>query len=410
MNASPWLPAAPLAATDFAELRQRAIFDCCKWDPQMEDASAIAQAPLLLRREAWDELARLAERLAAEALAAESELVRRVDLHRMLALPWSVRRALARAATVGASTGMARLMRFDFHHTTDGWRISEANTDVPGGLNEASGFAALFAPHFPGAVSVGDTVATYADAVASAVAGAEAEAVGGTVALVHATAFTDDRQVMAYVARALETRGIRCILASPAHLRWRDGRAACHTQFANGSIDAIVRFFPGEWLSDLGANAGVINYFAGGRTPMSNPATALLTQSKRWALTWRELDTPLPTWRALLPETAALADSNWRSDDWVIKPALGRVGEDVGVRSAIPEKQWKKMQRHAWLHPGQWVAQRKFDAIPVDGHEGAVYPCVGVYTVDGRAAGAYGRVASRPLIDWRAQDAAVMCQ
>ena len=65
---------------------------------------------------------------------------------------------------------------------------------------------------------------------------------------------------------------------------------------------------------------------------------------------------------------------------------------------------------HAWLHPGQWVAQRKFDAVPMECDAGEMFPCVGVYTVDGRAAGAYGRVAPRPLIDWRAQDTAVMCQ
>jgi hypothetical protein len=33
---------------------------------------------------------------------------------------------------------------------------------------------------------------------------------------------------------------------------------------------------------------------------------------------------------------------------------------------------------------------------------------VGVYTVNDRAVGAYGRLATRPLIDWRAQDAAVL--
>ena len=36
-------------------------------------------------------------------------------------------------------------MRFDFHFTRDGWRISEVNSDVPGGLNESSGFERLMA-------------------------------------------------------------------------------------------------------------------------------------------------------------------------------------------------------------------------------------------------------------------------
>jgi hypothetical protein len=37
-----------------------------------------------------------------------------------------------------------------------------------------------------------------------------------------------------------------------------------------------------------------------------------------------------------------------------------------------------------------------------------VYPCIGIYTLNDRVIGAYGRVARRPLIDHLAQDAAVL--
>jgi hypothetical protein len=37
-----------------------------------------------------------------------------------------------------------------------------------------------------------------------------------------------------------------------------------------------------------------------------------------------------------------------------------------------------------------------------------MYPCLGVFTIDGRVAGAYGRVARTPLINHLAQDAAVL--
>jgi len=39
-------------------------------------------------------------------------------------------------------------MRFDFHWTTEGFRISEVNADVPGGFSESSAFPALMAPSF----------------------------------------------------------------------------------------------------------------------------------------------------------------------------------------------------------------------------------------------------------------------
>jgi hypothetical protein len=37
-----------------------------------------------------------------------------------------------------------------------------------------------------------------------------------------------------------------------------------------------------------------------------------------------------------------------------------------------------------------------------------MYPCLGVFTVDGRAAGIYGRLSPRPVIDYAAVDAAVL--
>ena len=46
--------------------------------------------------------------------------------------------------------------------------------------------------------------------------------------------------------------------------------------------------------------------------------------------------------------------------------------------------------------------------MPIDVGGVAVYPCLGVYTIGGRVAGAYGRLARRPLIDARAEDAAVL--
>jgi glutathionylspermidine synthase len=144
---------------------------------------------------------------------------------------------------------------------------------------------------------------------------------------------------------------------------------------------------------------------------VSNPATALLTQSKRFPLVWDRLETPLPAWRSLLPETVDPRDSSWKRDPgWVLKPALGRVGDGIGLAGATPEKEWKMIRREVRFGPRWWAAQRRFTAIPLDVGGEAVYPCVGVYTIDGRAAGAYGRVARKPIINHLAQDAAVLVE
>jgi len=68
---TPWLPVTPLADDAFARLRTRAIFECAKWDPQVGDVGVVARAPLLIQSSAWADVARLAESLARETLAAE---------------------------------------------------------------------------------------------------------------------------------------------------------------------------------------------------------------------------------------------------------------------------------------------------------------------------------------------------
>jgi glutathionylspermidine synthase len=401
MNTAMWTGAA-LAADAYAAVRRATIFRWGKWDPQFEDVSVLCDFPIILRRSEWLRVAAWAEQLAAETLAAEEELVRRPDLHKWLGLPRAVRRVLSRAAACPPCNG-PRVMRFDFHLTTDGWRITEVNSDVPGGFIEASGFAHEVAACYPALRVSGDPAAAYADAWARRLDP------GVLVVLAHATAYTDDRQVMVYLGRQLEARGLRSCLASPADLIWRDGRAAVRTEECADEAAGVLRFFPAEWLPNLPRRCGWCGFFHSSRIPLSNPATALLTQSKRLPLVWSQLQTPLPTWRTLLPETVAPDRHHVAAlDGWVLKPALGRVGEDVAIQGVTGENQWKQIRRSIRWHGGDWVAQRRFEAISLDGPQGPVFPQVGVFTVDGTAAGVYGRLARRPLIDCWSQDVAVL--
>jgi glutathionylspermidine synthase len=400
--ASAFRPVDPLPPAAAVFVRRRAIFECCKWDPQVEDICTIADVPLVLDGSAWRELGAAAEALAREAAAAEDELRARPELHGRLGLPRGVVRAL-RQGTSHGHRNVVRFVRFDFHLTSGGWRISEANTDVPGGLNEASGLPRIMAPHFPGTRAVGDVSSAYADAILDATGD------GARVALVHATAYTDDRQVLAYLAKTLVARGAQPVLVSPAHLRWRDGRAALLMDSSLGNIDAVVRFFPAEWMPNLPRACGWPSFFSDTVIPLSNAATAILTQSKRFPLVWDALPTTLKTWRALLPATRDPREVRWQgSDEWVLKPALGRVGEDIGIAGVTPAKEWERIAKSVRRYPDHWIAQRRFEATPVTIDGRSRYPSVGVYTVNSRVAGAYGRIAERPLVDARAQDAAVL--
>lgn len=401
---TPLATSARFSRAAYAELRRRTIFECGKWDPQYEDGCVLADFALGISRATWAELGELAERLAREALAAEDELLGKPELHARLGLPRAIRRALAEIREFGRSAEVARVLRFDFHWTSDGWRISEVNNDVPGGYIEATGLARL-AAELTGFEVAGDPTAVLADALARATAPSD------VIGLVHATAYVDDRQVMLHVERALAARERRACLCDPTQIEWRDGRSHVSTAWHAGPLAALARFYPAEWLVNTPARTRWQHFFRGSLTPLSNPGSALLVQSKRFPLVWDELTTALPTWRGLLPETRSPRSVDWRRDErWLVKPALGRVGDGVGIRDAVDSREWRAIERSARWFPSHWIAQRRFQALPLDIEGTAHFPCLGVYVIDGRRAGIYGRIARRPLIDARAQDVAILVQ
>jgi glutathionylspermidine synthase len=396
---TPWTEGAALTSDRYHGVRKRVIFECGKWDPQVEDANTIADRPIVLTAAAWQELAATAEALHAEAMAAETELALRPRLQRKLGIPRRLRAALEHAGA--GRTDDVRVMRFDFHHTTGGWMISEVNSDVPGGFNEAGGMARLFAELYTGTRVAGDPAAELARRIARNVGDK------GVVALIHATAYTDDRQVMLFLARALEREGLTAVLAGPDAVTWRDGGPRLLTDAYAGRVDHLVRFFPVEWMPNLDDETQW-QYYLGNGAPASNPGRAVLCQTKRFPLVWRELETKLPTWQRVLPESRCPRTVDWEADPgWVPKPAFGRVGGGVGLRECVAAREWVSIVKSARRYPDEWIVQRRFDAVPTPS---GLYPCFGVYTVDGRAAGVYGRAAPRPLVDHRAMDIAVLVE
>lgn len=412
---------APLAAADFAALRTAMVLEHCKWDPQVGDVSTLARFPLILSSAAWEHLQRDAEMLAAEMVQAQAELLLRPALVKRLGLPAPIRRAIASAgwtpAAVGAARRLPSVVRFDFHWTSDGWRISEANADVPGAFSESSALPALVAPLAGGgAEPCGDPAGRWVHSIAESAVGA-----GAAVALLSAPGHMEDHQVTAYLARRLRQRGVAAEVCGPANLRWDEqGRATLHRGGGTVRLDAVVRFFQAEWLAGLPRRTGWRMLFrpiitTHSATVACNPATSILTESKRFPLVWDRLSEELPTWRRLLPETREPAAVNWRRDErWLLKAAFCNTGDAVlcpadqtgNWRRPAKEAAWAR--RSARWRPDRWVAQRRFDAIPLDTPMGPMFACVGVYTINGVAAGAYGRLSPRPLIDYQAIDAAVL--
>jgi hypothetical protein len=141
-------------------------------------------------------------------------------------LPRRISRAIASSRTA-PTLELSRVIRFDFHWTTDGWRISEANADVPGGYIEAGAFSQRMAEHFPGTSIIDSPARALAQSIART-ASTLADA-SGTVALLAATGYMEDHQITAYLARELNDFGVPTCRAHPRQVAWRDGIAWLQT-------------------------------------------------------------------------------------------------------------------------------------------------------------------------------------
>jgi glutathionylspermidine synthase len=402
MDPSPLSCGRPLAEEAYQRLVRRAIFECCKWHIQVEDQPILCPFPLVLRADTWHDLARQAEALYGEALAAEQELLQRPELHECLGLPPALRLGLAQIPANGPAPGGARVARFDFHWTAAGWRISEGNTDAAGGFIESSGVTQLMAEHHADLEPAGDPAGAWVDAVL------RATGPRSHVGLLHVTIYTEDRQMLIYLARRLHERGLNGCLLAPGQFQWIDGQAYARSDWYAGPLDLLFRFFPAEWLPGLSSNGDWHGFLAGQRTPLCNPGYAALTQSKRFALVWERLLTPLPTWRVSLPETRSPSALDGNLDDWVLKPALGHEGMDIGIAGGTEQTELEAIRRAARRHADFWAAQRRFDVVPLMTPDGPLYPSLGVYVIAGRAAGVYGRVSPRPLIDDTSREIVVL--
>jgi hypothetical protein len=296
------------------------------------------------------------------------------------------------------------VIRYDFHFTTDGWRISEANSDVPGGYAESTFFTELFADSIPGAVPSGLPARALADALA-------AIADGKPIALLAAPGYMEDQQVVAYLGGLLHQRGCTTRVATPAQLQWQHRRAYLPINGRSTELGAILRFYQGEWLAKLPSSCHWPLLLRGGLTPVTNCGAALISESKRFPLLWDALSTPLPTWRALLPQTCDPRQVPWPSDPgWLLKTAFCNTGDTVSSRESLDHRAWSGIARSVRWFPSRWIAQRRFTTLPIETPIGPLFPCLGIYTVNGRASGAYARLGRRYIIDFTAIDAAVLVE
>lgn len=396
----------PIPANQYDDYRLDLMFDCYKWDPQFLDSNTIARYALVLTPEEHQELVKLTESLDGETRAAEEYLNQHPELIKPLALPQSVRKEIVNMQNYQPDQHI-RLMRYDFHPTVEGkWAVSEVNSDVPGGFAESSlmpeAALRLLGPEDYGYRGVGDVLAK---------AFAEKVPAGGRVMLVHCTSFSDDRQVMQYLGDRLKREGYQVIYGAADHVNFRDHQAYSILDGNEGPLDAIFRFTPLEWLTEIKPKRWQ-GYFNTLTTSCNHPV-AMYAQTKRFPLLWDALEQrgiSMTTWRALLPETLEVKDAKGK-EGFIYKPSCGRVGEKISIEEACRGDEYKQILKDVKLHPKKYLAQKRFHSKPLLGERGEEYHvCLGSYTVDGSQAGYYARISASPRIDSHAADIPVLIE
>lgn len=390
----------------YNDYRLDIMFDCYKWDPQFLDNNTIAKHALVLTEKEAEELKVLTEKIDKETRLAEEFLNNNLHLTKPLALPRKIHNELKRMKNYNSDSNI-RLMRYDFHPTIENkWAVSEVNSDVPGGFAEASLMPKL-AIDVIGNKNL--SFINFSDILVNAISKKVLQ--NGTIMMVHCTCFSDDRQVMQFLGDRLQEKGFDIIYGAADHLNFKEKQAYSILDGNEKKVDGIIRFTPLEWLKDIKPKKwdGYFDTI----TPSCNHPVAIFAQTKRFPLIWEKLEAngiDLSTWKELLPETKEVKKINI-SDEYIYKPACGRVGEKISIKEACIDDEYEKIIKDVKKHPKQYLVQKKFKSKPLISEEGdEFHVCLGSYSVDGTAAGFYARISKTPRIDSNAADIPVLIE
>jgi len=370
-----------------------------KWDAYACGSLLILNESLVLERADHEEIVRITEGLHAALVRFEERVLSDPVALRALGIPEAML-----PLVMEAPAAELQCARYDLFATEDGrWMVSEFNEDVPGGFNEAAGIPELLG-------SPGASLAWEGDFRSLVV---EALRPYDTIALLYATSYAEDLQHMLVLEDWLRSAGHDTLLASPEHLE--GGRFGFGgPRFFGRRVDAAFRFYPGEWMAKL-PNLAAWRRVAH-RLPMMNPLRALARQSKTLFALWHDADLPaedreliarhLPHTEPFRPER--LDAYREERERWVLKRAFGRMGDAVVLGSLVSAAEWERALAGAARNPHESCIQERFSVRSVPFGSGPLYPALGAYLVNGRFAGYYSRVASRPFITHEAPHVATL--
>jgi glutathionylspermidine synthase len=383
MQVRPWT----LGPEERSELLRVLRFRHFKWDAFSAGGMTLLPETLVISESLHREVVGAVERLSGALARFEGRVRRDPETLRRLGIPSALHPLIAQE---GESP--LQCARYDLFPTEDGrLMVSEFNEDVPGGFNEAQGLPELLGDPGPRCRWEAGLRDHFLEAFR--------EARG--VALLYATAFSEDLQHMLILERWLQEAGHPTVLGSPGHLRRRWRRFTV----LGTPVEAAFRFYPGEWMPRL-PNFPLWRKW-GPALPMMNPLRHLVRQSKLMFALWQADPGLSPEDRELLrlhcPRTLLFHRElvprlREEREGWVLKRAFGRMGDAVVMGNLVTEREWEAALTEALRAPRGWCAQERFTVRSIPFAGGPLFPALGAFVVNGRFAGYYSRAAARPFL------------
>ena len=384
--------ADPLSIPELARRLRHTHF---VWDEYVGGKRRVDLSPLVLSRSAHED-ARDAALDVCAAIAETARLAFATDeeASRYAFSPELL--ALARASHRAGDD--ARLVRVDLLlGEDDRFRACEINADCPGGLNEAQGLPDLLKrAGYTGKVDVTHVVDVLASRLVALSGGKGSPR--GTIAIVFATAYAEDLQLCALVERAIVAGGGRAVRSPPTALSVEDG----HCVAFGRRVSVLYRFYPSEHFASLPVASALVPLIEAGTLTTMSSFSCMFEQSKlafarAHALVPSLSDRVARTVAERIPETVLPEAANLLEDreGWVLKRALGRVGDEVFVGLLEPEAEWTRLVdgvRRASLLGEPWIAQRFVRQRTIATPWGPRFVTLGVYVCDGEFCGYFARL------------------
>ncbi len=408
-------------------------------DPWMGGRERFRLQPVILSQQQADELAVVAERVAAIYYEV-SEIV--LDHPELLDDFFGLTpfQKMMWLASGGRWHGIARV---DLFLCTDGRiRSCEMNSDTPSGEAEAVLLNQLLHPFLPNTTdpNTGFAEAFWQMLVASHQARLIADCglriadsslqsphlpisspLPQSIAIIYPTDLPEDLSMIAIYKSWLEARGCLVTLGSPFNLGLDAQR---RVTVMGEAVDLIIRHYKTDWWGErelIWANQAefadpdpldrelllLLEAENQARVTVVNPFGSVVTQNKlAMALMWERKElfsAQAQQWiEEYIPETrriTALDLHQLNREEWVLKSVYGCEGDSVVCGAFVKPQDWQLAL--ATLIPCHWVAQRFFEVAPIEQAEDMFLPNYGVYLMAGRVAGFYTRL-SRKATDYTA--------